>query len=81
MGKPSRGSVAGLLGVIDTRRGELTLTLFVNRKRIAIVVGSEQYLHRALSAVGLASPVPALAKHGRRSGVPLVSREPANWNP
>lgn len=52
----------GILGVIGTLNGELTLRLFSrDAEPIANVIGSKSYLSRALLAVGLALPA-ALAK-------------------
>jgi len=73
---------AGVLGVIATLDGELTMTLFSrNRRKVAVVIGSEGYLLRALGAVGLAPTIAPLAKHRRRPELPLVRRKPANGNP
>ena len=72
------GNVEGVLGVIASHRGELSLTLFSRQgNRIAVVLGSESYLLRALGAVGLASPVTSLTKNRYRRFT-LLSRKPAN---
>ncbi len=72
----------GILGVITGGAGELELTIFSRDRRVlAIVIGSEQYLLRALGALGLAPLIAPLAKHRRRPELPLVSRKPANGNP
>lgn len=76
------GGVDGVLGVISAHGGELSLTLFTRtRNRIAVVVGSEPYLLRALGAVGLAPPIRPLVKNRSGSELPLIRRKPSNGNP
>lgn len=71
-----------VLGVIATSKGELSMTLYSgSRRAIAVVIGSEQYLLRALAAIGLSTTIAPLAKHRRRPEAPFVRRKPANGNP
>lgn len=71
-----------VLGVIAATDEELRMTLYSgSRRAIAVVIGSEQYLLRALAAIGLSTAIAPLAKHRRRSEAPLVRRKPANGNP
>ncbi len=82
MSNRRRGLASGVLGVIHANESELTLTLFSRERRVvAVVIGSERYLLRALVAVGLAPPVAALAKDRRRPELPFVRKEPSKWSP
>lgn len=83
MSKLGRGGTERtLLGVISSHEGELSLRLFSERRRlVAVVIGSEAYLHRALVAVGLASAIAPLAKDRGRPRVTLIRRKPANGHP
>ena len=76
----------GIVGVVTSADEELRLTLYSRRegktRAIAIVVGSEPYVLRALVAVGLPPPI-SLPKYGdRRHGreLPLVGDQPADGN-
>lgn len=78
---------AGWLGVVAvvTRQGNtlrLTVRSVRTRRRVAVVEGSEEFLRKALSALGLgaAPAVPGLAKNRHGSGLPLVGRKPAHRN-
>ena len=81
MGEATRG----IVGVIRRQEGEdeyeLTLVALPARRRVAVVVGSESYIARALFAAGLTSPIRPLAKHRDRSGAAFVGRKPANGRP
>ena len=70
-----------LMGLIEKDSDGLRMTLFTrDRRAIAVVVGSRQYLLRALVAVGLSSPVLPFAKDLRRSRLAFVSDEPSHRN-
>lgn len=74
----------GLVAVVATQGDELRLTIrsLQTRRRVAVVVGSESFIRKALSTVGLgaATPIPGLFKHGNGAGVPFVRRKPADGN-
>lgn len=81
MGKSQE--VGAALVAVVARRGDglrLTIRARATRRRVAVVEGSEQFVRRALTAVGLLAPTPiaSLSKDRDRPGVPLVSRKPAN---
>jgi hypothetical protein len=71
-----------VLGLIQAegRTGDARLTLYSRGKRLAVIVGGDEYLSRALAASGLSPPVASLAKDRDRPGVALVRREPADRN-
>ncbi len=76
-----RGVGAGLLGVITRRIGDtdlrLTLRSITTGRALAVVDGSEDYLLRALAAVGLTPPlVTGLSKVRDGSGLALVGSKP-----
>lgn len=70
----------GILGVIRRIGGATMLTLVSARTgvRLAVVVGSDAFVGRALLVSGLSAPIRPLAKHRDRSGLAFVRRKPAN---
>ena len=73
----------GVLGLIRRDGDEWRLAIYdsARKRKLAIVVGSSGYVLRALVAVGLATPVPALTKNWNRARVALICGKPANGDP
>ena len=72
--KPGDGP---LLGRIELHGDGLALTLYVGRRRLAVVLGSNAYVETALGATGLlAPPVAAVLEDGNGPGIALVSDDP-----
>ena len=81
----SKSSFAGgseLIGAIETDAREgLRLTIYSrgrSRKPLAVVVGSESYLLRALTTLGLAPPIVPLSEHWNGPRLAFVRSKPPN---